>query len=262
VGAPPEVVVHRDATLLARAVAARLVTRLVDVQAARGSGSVVLTGGGIGIATLRALRESPAVDAIDWRRLDVFWGDERFVPAGDDDRNDKQARQALLDHVEVDPARVFPMAAADGPDGADPDAAAGRYADTLAERARADGAGPRAVPPFDVLLLGLGPEGHTASIFPESPAVYEERPVVAVRACPKPPPVRISLTLPAINEARQVWLLVAGEEKADAVHLALSGAGPTQIPAAGVSGRSRTLWLLDRGAASKLPAGLARPASP
>src|SRR5512143_2361108 len=181
-GAPPEVIVHRDATLLAKAVAARLVTRLVDAQAARGTASVVLTGGGIGIASLRALRDSPAVEAVDWRRLDVWWGDERFVPRGSEERNETQARDALLDHVPVDAARVFAMPAPDGPDGPDPEAAAEDH-------------GP--VPRFDVLLLGLGPEGHTASIFPESPAVYDERPVVAVRNCPKPPPTRITLTLPS-----------------------------------------------------------------
>ena len=134
-GAPPEVVVHRDEALLAQAVAARLVTRLVDAQAAKGAASLVLTGGGIGIATLVALRESPAQDAIDWARLDIWWGDERFVPHGYPDRNETQAREALLDHVPVDPGRVFPMSPSDGPDGDDPEAAAQRYADLLAARA-------------------------------------------------------------------------------------------------------------------------------
>src|SRR3954465_347897 len=99
---PPLVVVHRDAVLLARAVAARLVTALVDAQAARGSASVVLTGGGIGIATLREIAASPARDAVDWSSLDIWWGDERFLPSGHPERNDVQAREALLDAVEVD----------------------------------------------------------------------------------------------------------------------------------------------------------------
>lgn len=259
-GAPPEVIVHRDATLLAKAVAARLVTRLVDAQAARGTASVVLTGGGIGIASLRALRDSPAVEAVDWRRLDVWWGDERFVPRDSEERNETQARDALLDHVPVDAAQVFAMPAPDGPDGPDPDAAAERYAAQLAARAAPEDHGP--VPRFDVLLLGLGPEGHTASIFPESPAVYDERPCVAVRGSPKPPPTRLTLTLPAINAAREVWMIAAGADKAAAVALALSGAGPAQIPAAGVGGRAATRWLLDAAAASRLPRDLVRPASP
>lgn len=256
----PVVVVHRDAAVLADAVAARLVTRLVDVQAARETASVVLTGGGAGIATLAALAASPARAAIDWSRLDVWWGDERFLPGGDQDRNETQAREALLDHVPVDPARVRPMPPADGTWAEDPEGAAAWYAAQLAAAARPeDHAG---VPTFDVMLLGVGPDAHVASLFPDQPALYEERPAVAVRGAPKPPPVRITLTLPAIRAAAEVWLVVAGEEKADAVRLALSGAGEIQVPAAGARGRNRTLWLLDRAAAGKLPPGLERIASP
>lgn len=256
----PLVVVHRDAALLARAVAARLVTALVDAQAARGSASVVLTGGGIGIASLRELAASPARDAIDWDALDVWWGDERFLPSQHPERNETQARAALLDAVELDPARVHPLGASDGPDGDDVDAAAARYATELAAAARPEDHGP--VPTFDVLLLGVGSDGHVASLFPGSPALYDERVVVPVRGAPKPPPMRLSLSAGAINAAREVWLVTAGEEKAAAVRLGLSGAGPTAVPAAGAHGRSRTLWLLDRPAATRLPAALARIASP
>jgi 6-phosphogluconolactonase len=115
---------------------------------------------------------------------------------------------------------------------------------------------------FDVLLLGVGPDAHVASLFPEEPALYEERSVVAVRGAPKPPPTRISLTLPTIRAAAEVWLVVSGEDKAGAVRLALSGAGEVQVPAAGARGRQRTMWLLDRAAASQLPPGLERIASP
>jgi 6-phosphogluconolactonase len=152
------------------------------------------------------------------------------------------------------------MAASDGPAGDDLDGAAERYADLLAKAARPEDHGP--VPTFDVLLLGVGPDGHVASLFPESPALYDERSVIPVRGAPKPPPTRLSLSLSAINAAREVWLIAAGEEKATAARLALSGAGPTAVPAAGVRGRARTLWLLDRAAATRLPASLARLASP
>jgi 6-phosphogluconolactonase len=256
----PNVLVHRDPDLLARAVAARLVTRLVDDQAARGSASVVLTGGGVGIATLAELARSPARDAVDWRRLDVWWGDERFLPAGHPERNETQAREALLDAVDLDPARVHPMAASDGPDGNDPEAAAERYAAELRTAARPEDHGP--VPSFDVLMLGMGPDAHIASLFPEMPALYDDRPVVAVRGAPKPPPVRLSLTLPSIRSAREVWVIAAGAEKAKAVRLGLSGSGPVQVPAAGARGRQRTLWLLDRAAAAELPSSLSRIASP
>lgn len=250
--APVEVIVHRDADLLAAATAARLATRLVDAQHARGDASVVLTGGGVGTAVLAALAASPARDAIEWGRLDVWWGDERYLPAGDPERNETSAREALLDAVPLDPARVHPMGASDGPDRDDPEAAAARYADALARAARPG----RALPRFDVLMLGIGPEGHVASIFPESPAAHEERTVTAVRGCPKPPPTRVTLTLPAVTSADEVWLLAAGAGKADAVTLALSGAGPVQIPAAGAVGGVRTLWLLDRAAATGVPPGL------
>lgn len=256
----PEIVVHADKELLARAVAARLVTRLVDVQASRGTASVVLTGGGIGTGVLAALAESPARDAIDWRQLSVWWGDERFLPSGDPERNETSARAALLDHVPVDPARVHPMGATDGPDGKDAEAAASRYADELAAAVRTEDHGP--VPRFDVLMLGVGPDGHVASMFPEHPGVHEDqRQVVAVHGSPKPPPTRLSLTFPALNAAREVWFLVSGAEKAQAVRLALGGAGPVQIPATGVRGQQRTLWLLDRAAAKELPPDLTRPGS-
>jgi len=255
----PEVIVHRDAELLAKAVAARLVTRLVDAAAARGTGSLVLTGGGIGTAVLSELAAAPARDAVDWRHLDVWWGDERFVPSGDKERNETGARAALLDHVDVDPARVHPMPPSDGPDGDDPDAAAARYATWLTEAATPEDHGP--VPSFDVLLLGIGPEGHIASLFPGMPALYDERSVVAVRNSPKPPPTRLSLTLPSINAAKEVWILASGKEKAGAVALALSGAGPVQVPAAGAHGRQRTLLLLDSDAAEQLPPEIGRPAA-
>jgi 6-phosphogluconolactonase len=259
-GARPEVVVHRDEPLLAAAIAARLVTRVVDAQAAKGSASVVLTGGGIGIGALVALRDSPAVAAIDWARLDVWWGDERYVPHDSPDRNERQARDALLAHVPVDDARVFPMAPSDAPGADTAEAAAELYTRLLASRAAPEDHGP--APRFDVLMLGMGPEGHTASMFPESPAVRDTRPVVAVHGCPKPPPTRITMTLPTICAATEVWLLVSGESKSEATRLALSGAGPVQLPAAGVSGQARTLWLLDAAAASQLPPGLNRLASP
>lgn len=256
----PAVVIHRDQDLLAKTVAARLVTRLVDVQAARGTASVGLTGGGVGTAVLAALTGTGARDAIDWWNLDIWWGDERFLPSGHPERNETGAHTALLDHVDVDPARVHPMPAADGPDGDDPEAAAARYADLLLAAARPEDHGP--VPSFDVLMLGLGPDAHVASLFPGQPALYDERPVVAVRGAPKPPPTRITLTLPAIQTAQEVWVIAAGEAKAGAAHMSLSDAGPIQVPAAGARGRHQTLFLLDRAAASRLPRGIERIASP
>lgn len=248
----PDVVVHATAKVLAAATAARLVTRIVDIQTASGSASVVLTGGGTGIAVLRQLAGTHTAAAVDWRRLDIYWGDERFLPSGHPDRNETQAREALLDHVGVDPGRVHPMGASDGPWGDDPDAAAQAYEDLLMHRLRPEDRGP--APSFDICCLGVGEDGHVASVFPGSPAVYEtERAVIGVRGSPKPPPTRITLTLPAIRCAAEVWLIVSASEKAAAVTMALGGGGEVQVPASGATGRRRTLWLLDRAAGAKLP---------
>ncbi|MFI0978951.1 6-phosphogluconolactonase [Streptomyces sp. NPDC021093] len=255
----PQLVVHRDKELMAQAVAARLITKVVDAQAARGSASVVLTGGRNGNGLLAALAASPARDAIDWSRLDLWWGDERYVPADDPERNYTQAREALLDSVPLDPARVHAMPASDA-EFDDADSAAAAYAAELAAAAGPEDHGP--VPTFDVLMLGVGPDTHVASLFPEHPAVREtQRTVVGVHGAPKPPPTRISLTLPAIRAAREVWLLAAGEDKARAAAIALSGPGEVQAPASGAYGRARTLWLLDAAAASELPRALYPPAS-
>jgi 6-phosphogluconolactonase len=246
----PEVFVHASGDLLASATAARTVTRVADAIAARGHAHLVLTGGGIGTKVLSAIAASPARDAVDWRLVDFWWGDERFEVAGDPERNETGARAALLDVLGVAADRVHAVPGPDGPDGDDPDAAAARYA---AELARAAG-GAGDVPAFDVLMLGIGPEGHVASIFPESPAAYATGSVVAVRNSPKPPPTRISLTFSAIQAAREVWILASGAEKADAVAEAASGVSQDKLPAAGARGRDRTLFLLDEAAAAKLPA--------
>ena len=240
----PEVVVRPSADDLATTVAGELVTRLAAAQAEHGTASVVLTGGGIGTAVLHAV--TVAGSAVDWTAVDVWWGDERWVPADDDDRNEKGAREALLDVVGVPADRVHAIPASDA-GFAEPEDAAAAYA---AELLRSGGG---ELPRIDVLLLGVGPEGHVASIFPGSPAVHDDRPVVAVRDCPKPPPTRVSLGFAAITAADEVWLLVSGAGKAEAVARALSGAEtPATLPAGGAVGARATRWMLDQDAASQL----------
>ncbi len=117
----------------------------------------------------------------------------------------------------------------------------------------ATAAGPPAVPELDIVLLGVGPDGHVASLFPGHATLHDDTHTVVGEAdSPKPPPRRVSLTYPAIRAAREVWLVVAGEEKAEAVAAALAGASVDEIPAAGALGTERTLWLLDVAAASKI----------
>lgn len=244
-----EVVVEKfsDAGKLVDAAAARLVTTIVDAQKARGVASIVLTGGGTGIALLEKLRATPG--DIDWSQIDLYWGDERFLPSGDPERNEVQAREALLDHVPVDPDRVHPMAASDGIYDSDPHGAATASEQLLGAQAHGN-----QVPTFDVHLLGMGGEGHVNSLFPHTDAVREEaRFVVAVTDSPKPPPVRITLTLPAVRRAKEVWLLVSGAAKAEAVAEAVGGASAEDWPSAGATGLVATRWFLDTDAASQLP---------
>ncbi|MFG1623669.1 6-phosphogluconolactonase [Kribbella sp. NPDC049227] len=242
----PSVLVNRDAEGLAHAVAARFITRLVDVQSSGRVAQVVLTGGRVAAVVYRAVAESPARHAIDWRRVEFWWGDERFLPDGDPERNETQNREALLSRVDVDPARIHPMPA-DAGQGAE--AAAAAYA---AELKAAMGSGDQdGVPTFDVLMLGVGPDGHVASLFPGFAQLkVTDVAAVAVHDSPKPPPTRVSLTLPALDRAREVWFVVSGDDKAHAVGQALSGG---DVPAAQPKGLDRTLWLVDEAAAQELP---------
>lgn len=243
-----EVEVFQDSDALVEAAGSRLVEAIGTAISARGRALIVLTGGGNGIGLLKYLAGHAA--EVDWSNVHLFWGDERYVPEDDGERNEKQAREALLDHIDIPASQVHPMAASDGEFGTDLAAAALAYEQLLAANA-----GPgQQVPNFDVHLLGMGPEGHINSLFPDTPAVLETtRTVVAVNNSPKPPPQRITLTLPAIQRSREVWLLVAGAGKADAAAGALGGAQPVDIPAAGAIGLETTRWLLDADAASKLP---------
>lgn len=224
----------------------RLAAAINGAIAERGLAMIVLTGGGTGIALLKRLGTHP----VDWARVHLFWGDDRFVPHDDDERNEKQAREALLDHIDIPAGNIHPMPPSDGEFGADITTAAEAYQDILAMNAEFGAP----TPLFDVHLLGMGGEGHINSLFPHTPAVREtDRMVVGVDDSPKPPPRRITLTLPAVRRSRQVWLVVSGEAKAGAVAAAIGGADPVDVPAAGAVGSEHTIWLLDYAAAGKLP---------
>jgi 6-phosphogluconolactonase len=218
--------------------------------AARGLAQIVLTGGGNGNMLMSYLGAQSG--RVDWATVHLFWGDERYVTEEDSERNDKQARDALLNHIDIPPRNVHAMPASDGEFGSDIAAAALAYEQLLAANAQPG----NPTPNFDVHLLGVGPEGHINSLFPHTPAVRETtRLVLGVEDSPKPPPQRITLTLPAIQRSREVWLLVSGAEKAEAVAAAIGGADPVSVPAAGAVGREGTVWFLDTQAAAQLPAG-------
>jgi 6-phosphogluconolactonase len=237
-----------DSQTLVEAAGRRLIDAIQSAVATRGRALIVLTGGGNGNGLLKFLAAQK--QQIDWSKVHLFWGDDRYVPEDDDERNEKQAREALLDHIDIPSSQVHPMPASDGEFDSDLAAAALAYEQLLAANAEPG----EPVPNFDVHLLGMGPEGHINSLFPDTSAVHETtRMVVGVEDSPKPPPKRITLTLPAIQRSSEVWLMVSGAAKADAVAAAMGGAQPSSIPAAGAVGLETTLWLLDEEAAAKLP---------
>ncbi|MCU1569825.1 MAG: 6-phosphogluconolactonase [Naasia sp.] len=245
------VIIHPDTDSLAGSVAARFITKVVDLLAENEEANIVLTGGTMGAATQTAIRDSSARDTVDWSRVHFWWGDERFLPAGHADRNDVQAREALLDALAIPESNIHPFPASDVIPDISEAAAAYAYELVLAapEGAR--------VPRFDITFLGVGPDGHVASLFPEREVHrIQERMVVPVREAPKPPPERLSLTLPAINSSDRVWMVLSGADKAPALGLALAGASPNEVPVAGVMGRKRTVFFVDKAAAADVPENL------
>jgi 6-phosphogluconolactonase len=229
---------------LASQVAAAIVAKLVAVQAEGRVPSITLTGGSIADAIYQQIALLEADEpSVDWMRVDFWWGDERYVPADSSDRNDRSAGLDLLDVVVVDPARVHAMPAADEIH-PDLEAAAASYDQLVRTREPGD---------FDLVLLGMGPDGHVASLFPGFPQLdVVDRIAVAVTGSPKPPPERISLTFPALNQTREAWFLVSGAGKAEAVARALADEGSVhETPARGITAPRRTWWL-DQAAAGSL----------
>lgn len=238
----PEVRRHDDADVLVGDVASALLDRIEAAQARGEIPDIGLTGGSIAEELHRELARRAADSSVDWSRVRFWWGDERFVPADSPDRNAGQARAALLDHVAVDPANVHEVPASDHV--ATAEDAAEAYGAALREH----GSGS-----FEVLMLGIGPDGHCASLFPGHPALDARDAIaVAVHDSPKPPPDRVSLTFEAMERCRAVWFIASGEGKAEAVARALAADGSVaETPARGVRG-DETVWWLDEAAASAL----------
>jgi len=236
-----EVSVSPDAETLARTVAGNLIDLIGSIQSTGRVPSIALTGGTIAVEIYRALAQLDS-ESVDWTQVDFWWGDERYVAADSSDRNDRGAERALLDVVGADPARVHAMPAADEAH-VDVATAAAAYGEEL----RTQGGGQ-----FDLVLLGLGPDGHVASLFPGFPQLDADDVAVAVTGSPKPPSDRITLTFGTLNRAREVWFVVSGEDKASAVARALADHGSVeQTPARGITCEHRTWWL-DRPAAGAL----------
>lgn len=257
------VITFPDRDTMHQAVAARLLLTMSECLARRSRFDVALTGGSDGIAVLRAMAGHPLATAVDWSRVHLWWGDERFVLPDDGDRNAGQAREAwfgaLVDAGLLPEANVHEMPADDRPrDAADAasdmendtvlDAAAADYRRELEDQLGADGA-------FDVAMFGIGPDGHFASLFPDRDEVRIDDPdawTVGVSHSPKMPPLRISLTVPFITRSHEVWMIASKEGKAEAVSRALGAARDPHVPSSYAAGAEKTLWFLDRDAAARL----------
>jgi len=235
-GRPVErVIVLPNADLTARAAGMRLLLTLIDAQSLRAPQHVALTGGTMGIAMLAAIADDPLAGAVDWSHVHLWWGDERFAP--DADRNATQAREAWIDALPIPPANVHEVARPS--EAADVDEAAAAYAAELA--------GVR----FTVVVLGVGPDGHVASLFPGHREIeIDGLGAIPVRNSPKLPPLRVSLTRESLCNTDELWFVVAGGEKADRVAEAMRP-GDVPLPAARVRGAA-TIWLLDAAAAAAL----------
>jgi 6-phosphogluconolactonase len=254
------VLVYQDRDQLTTSVAKRFLSRTRELLESQDTVHVVLTGGTVGTGTLAAVAVSKDRDRVDWSRVHLWWGDERWVARDDADRNELQAREALLDSLLALPERALVAEHVHGypapEDGIDLDAAAVRYAEELRRFAKPGESHPR----FDITFLGVGPDGHIASLFPERAEVsVTDTSVVPVRNSPKPPAERLSLTRPAINSSVRVWLVLAGTDKASALGLALAGASYNEVPAAGAKGRKRTVFFVDQDAAAEVPDSLILP---
>ncbi len=247
----PEVQVLPDAARLADAGADRIVRASREAAQTRGEFAIALSGGETPRLLYERLAEEPRRSAIPWEKVRVFWGDERCVPPDDPRSNFRMAQETLLSRVPISPARVHRMPG----ERADLDQAAREYADELRRHLPHAPAG---WPKFDLVLLGLGEDAHTASLFPRTPVLNETRGIVVAYRLPGQEIARMTLTAPVLNHAAEVIFLVAGARKAAAVWTVLEGprrpeTAPAQLisPAAG----GRIIWLLDSAAAARLQPG-------
>jgi 6-phosphogluconolactonase len=239
----PTVVVARDLEELSQQAASYIAETLAAAASARGRASVALSGGSTPRRAFELLAAPPLRDTVPWNRVDVFWGDDRCVPPDHADSNYRMAHDTLLAHVPIPPANVHRVPTEAG----DAEAVAARYERDLHEYFHLQGDAP---PHFDLILLGLGPDGHTASLFPGTAALEETRRLVVPNRIDYMPHDRVTFTLPVLNAARAVAYLVAGADKAPKVAGALAG-DPT-VPASRVQPTDGTVrWDLDPAAAGQ-----------
>ena len=221
----------KEAHELAHAAAEEFVTKLGQLLDELPEVHVQVTGGTIGIATLAAIAEREDAHLLDWSRVHVWWGDERFVPAESDDRNAVQAWKALFSKIPTTNQHQFPAS----DQGLTLDEAASFFAAEVAA----------IKPTFSIAFVGMGPDGHICSLFPGKPEIPEGTQVIAEHDSPKPPPQRLSFSYEAMNAVEEIWFVVAGADKQDAVSVAF-GDDPKSLPVGRVHGTKKTVWFVDQ----------------
>ncbi|MEY4499444.1 MAG: hypothetical protein RL319_432 [Actinomycetota bacterium] len=226
----------KDADSLARGAAEEFVTRLSQLLAELPEVHIQLTGGTIGIATLAAIADREDAHLLEWSRVHVWWGDERFVESESSDRNAVQAKKAMLSKLPATNLHEFPAS----DEGMNLDEAANFFAAELATLK----------PKFSLAFVGMGPDGHICSLFPGKAPIAQGALVIAEHDSPKPPQERLSFSYEAMNSVDEIWFVVAGADKQDAVSVAF-GDEPESLPVGRVHGKAKTIWFVDQAAGNK-----------
>jgi 6-phosphogluconolactonase len=218
-----------------------------DAIQSRGFFSVALSGGSTPKTLFQLLASPEWKSRVDWSKAQIFWGDERMVPPDDPESNYRMTNEALLSHIDIPAQNIHRVMTESGT----PDAVAADYERTIRQVFHQ----PSGVPQFDLVLLGLGANGHTASLFPHRPVLHEQQKLVAADHVEEVGMDRITMTLPLLNHARTVEFLISGAGKADVVRDVVAGPRqPEQLPAQLIQPDGGVLlYLLDRAAAAKLP---------
>lgn len=240
-----QVVIYPDTSTLSQEAAQYIVRLANEAIVSHGRFSIALSGGTTPKVLYGLLATEPYRDQIDWSQVEIFWSDERCVPPDSSDSNYQLAQEVLLSKIPISTNQIHRMPA----DKPDRDAASLEYTQEMQRIFGTDG-----IPSFDLLQLGMGPEGHTASLFPHQPSLQEQQRLVMPVNVPKPPPPRLTFTPPLLNAAKHVLFLVTGADKADAVQAVLESAyQPEEYPAQIVRPpHGEVTWMLDTAAAGKL----------
>ena len=239
------IAVYPDTDILSCEAAQYIIRIAQESISTHGNFMIALSGGSTPKKLYSLLGDEPYRSQMNWSLVDIFWSDERSVPADNEESNYHMAQQVLLSKIPVTAEQIHRMPA----DQADGDAASLVYTLDMQRAFATDG-----IPNFDLIQLGMGPEGHTASLFPHQSALHEQQRLVMPVTVPKPPPARLTFTPRILNAARHVLFLVTGTEKAEALQAVLEGSyQPDEYPAQLLqSARGEVTWMLDEAAASKL----------